>query len=139
MIDTRKRYKMEQGYCRSDFSFYQKYPETIDAIPVFHALQDANDEWVVTDQYMHKGKWASEMVFVLNNLKGVQIEASLFGFKRVYTQHDKDVVQRAEYEEFYHALAALKPPASLKRWHSDVLGMFDNDFEDILYYGEENV
>lgn len=137
MIDTRPRYTFEEGYCRSDYSFYNKYLESLPAWDHFHTLQSQRDEWVVTSTYVHKGKWSSEIVCVLDNLKGVQIEAALFGFKRVVTQHEKDLAERREYEEFLHRLALLVPPAGLSRWHSDVVGMFENDFEDVLCYGED--
>lgn len=136
MIDKRARYKMEEGYCRSDYSFYTSLPDTIDGWDSFYFLQGLRDEWVVTGSYVRKGKWSSENVYVLDNLKGVQIEANLYGFRRITTEHEKALKEQGEYEKFFTALTALDAPAGIRRWHAEVLGMFENEFEEVLYYGE---
>lgn len=136
-MDKRARYKIEQGYCRSDFSFYNKFPESIDAYKAFDSLQSANDEWTVVGAYLHKGKFMNENVLVLDNGKGIQIESSGYGLKRVHTEHDKKTHERNIYQEFVAQLATINPPSALRRWHSEMIESFETEFEEILYYGDE--
>ena len=137
-MDKRARYKIEQGYCRSDFSFYNKFPESIDAYAQFSKIQEArDDEWTVVGAYLHKGKFMNENVLVLDNGKGVQLESSGYGWRRVHTEHDRKAHERNIYQEFIAQLAAINPPSALRRWHSDMIESFETEFEEILYYGDE--
>jgi hypothetical protein len=137
MIDKRVKYKMEQGYCRSDYSFYASREDTVDAYAIFDTLQRANDEWTLVYSYIHKGRFMNETVLVLDNGKGTQVESSAYGWKRVVTEHDKKLHERKLYQEFIAQLAAINPPSALRRWHSDMIESLETEFEEILYYGDE--
>jgi hypothetical protein len=71
------------------------------------------------------------------NDKGLQIETCSFGWKRIPTAHDRALQEKREAEAFVHALAELKAPASLRRWHNEVIEMFENEFESVLHYGTD--
>jgi hypothetical protein len=137
MIDTRRRYKIEQNYGRSDFSFYNKYPESIDGYKMFDTIQSQNDEWTMVGTYLHIGKWMNESVAVLDNGKGLQVESALYGWRRVVTEHEKRLHERNIYQEFVGELASISVPSALRRWHSDMIESFETEFEEILYYGDE--
>lgn len=54
------------------------------------------------------------------------------------TEHDLALKEKQEYNDFIDALALVEVPASLHRWYNEaVLEKFECDFEEILYYGEE--
>lgn len=136
MNDKRRTYTMETGFTSSDFSFYKKFPESInpDRSAIYALQAKAGTElWYWVSTYTHRGTYSSEAVLVLTNGE-VQIETAVFGWRRITTQHDKDLKERVEYEKFLEQLAALSPPAGLSRWHCDVIEMFENTYEDVLGY-----
>lgn len=142
MIDTRPCYTMETGYTRSDFTFYKKLPHTMEiGYPQIAELQTRAgvDRFYLIDTYVHywSNGHGSDRVLVLVNDKGLQIETCCFGWKRVPTTHDLALKEKQEYEEFVVALANLTPPPGLRRWHNDVIEMFETNFESILCYGDE--
>lgn len=139
MIDKRRTFTMETGFTSSDFSFYKKYPESInpDRSAIYAIQATAGKElWYEVSTYVHRGQWSSETVLVLTN-GTVQIETAGFGWRRVTTHHEAELRCRQEYETFLTQLSELKPPVSLRRWHSDVCGMFENEFEETLCYGDD--
>lgn len=141
-MDTRPCYTMEQGYTSSDFTFYRKNPNSVDVSRshIYDMQTRAGKEkWYQVDSYTHywKSGHGSDRVLVLVNDKGEQLETCYFGWKRVPTEHELALKEKREYEEFVNALAALKVPNGLDRWHSEVIEMFENTYEEILYYGED--
>lgn len=139
-MDKRQCYTMEQGYTSSDFSFYKKFSESMEVgRRECMGLQcDAGKEmWYQVDSYTHRGEWGSERVITLVNDKGVQIETSSFGWRRVTTEHELALREKQEYDVFITQIAAIKAPTSLRRWQSEVIEMFEHTYEDILYYGDE--
>lgn len=142
MLDTRATYTMETGYTSSDFSFYQKYPNSINVgrAEIYDLQSRAGKErWYLVEQYTHywKSGHGSDRVIVLVNDKGEQIETCSFGWRRLTTEHELALAVKREYHTFVDALAALKVPAGVRRWHSDVIEQFESEFEEILYYGGE--
>lgn len=144
VIDTRPCYTMETGYTRSDFSFYKSRPNTFEVgYPEIAELQTraGKERFYLIDSYTHywKNGYGSDRVAVLVNDKGLQIETSFFGWRRITTDHELAMKEKAEYHTFVDALAALKVPHGLDRWHSEVIEMFENTYEGVLYYGAEDV
>lgn len=142
MTDIRPCYTMETGFTRSDFTFYKKLPDTMPiGYPEIADLQTRAgvERFYLIDSYIHywHNGHSSDRVLVLVNDKGLQIETCNFGWKRIPTAHDRALQDKRDAEAFVHALAELKAPPSLRRWRAEVLGMFENEFEDTLYYGEE--
>lgn len=143
-IDTRKCYTMEQGYSSSDFSFFNKNPNSkvVDRLECYAMQANAGRElWWCVESYTERWKSGHgyNNVIVLINDKGEQIETEAFGWKRVTTQHEIDLKERREYEVFLTALsdAGKLCPRGASRWFSEaVLENFRNEFEEILYYGE---
>ena len=143
MIDTRKCFTMETGYTSSDFSFYNKYPdsEEVDRVYCMQLQSTAGREkWYLVEAYTHywKSGHGSDRVLVLVNDAGVQIETCYFGWRSVTTEHELALKVKAEYTAFVDALAALKVPAGVRRWHSEIIEQFENENEEILYYGDDN-
>lgn len=143
MIDKRKCYKMEQGYCRSDFSFYNKYPESAD-VDMYGVLalqaKSGTDKWYCVGTYTWKGKYTSEHVMVLVNDKGDQIETCGFGWYNVPTEHDLAEKRKVRYNNFLAALAECGKlcPDGASRWFNEaVLENFEHTFEEELCYGED--
>lgn len=139
-IDTRRMYTMETGYTSSDFSFYRKHLESVDmGRSQIYDLQSraGKEKWYLVDTYTWRGNFTSETVLILRNDNGMQIETASYGWRRVTTQHEKDLKDKREYEAFVAALAALNPPAGVRRWHSEIIEMFEHTYEDVLYYGVE--
>lgn len=57
------------------------------------------------------------------------------------TEHDKNLQERKDYENFLDALAECGKlcPNGASRWFNEaVLENFEHTFEDILYYGTES-
>lgn len=52
------------------------------------------------------------------------------------TEHELALKDKAEYNAFLNKLAEIEAPIGLTRWFNDVIMMFENDFEEILAYGE---
>jgi len=143
MIDTRPCYTMETGFTSSDFSFYRKFPESleVDRAEIYDLQSRAGKErWYLVDSYIHhwKGGHGQDRVLVLTNDKGVQIETCYFGWKRIPTEHELALKEKREYHAFINDLAALEAPAGLRRWHSEVIEMFEHTYEEILYYGDDD-
>ena len=143
MIDKRKLFRMESGYCGSDFSFYKKFEETADAdmYTVLKFQSEAgNNNWYLVSSYTHywKSGYGQDAVLVLVNDKGVQIETCQFGWYRVPTEHELALKEKKEYHAFIDALAALKTPNGLSRWHSEIIELFEHTYEEILYYGDDD-
>jgi len=145
-MDTRPCYTMETGYTSSDFSFYRKNPNSLEVgrTEIYDLQTRAGKEkWFLVDAYTHywKNGYGSDRVLVLTNDSGVQIETCQFGWKRVTTEHELALKEKTQYTNFLAALAECGKlaPAGASRWHSNILEMFENEYEEILYYGEENV
>lgn len=139
MTDKRRMYTMETGYTSSDFSFYKKLPESVEVDRAFcYDLQSraGKERWYEVDNYTHywKSGHGSDRVLVLTNDKGVQIETCYFGWRRLTTEHELALKDKLEYHAFIDKLAALDAPVSLRRWHSEVIEMFENTYEDTLHY-----
>lgn len=147
MIDKRPCYTMETGYTSSDFSFYRKNPNSLEiGRTEIRELQvkAGREKWYQVDTYTHY--WASghgsDRVLVLVNDKGEQIETCYFGWRRITTEHELALKEKTQYNNFYAALAECGKlcPAGASRWFNEaVLENFDNAFEEILYYGEDDV
>lgn len=144
MIDKRKHFTMEEGYCYSDFDFYKNREGTTEVGRVVFdkiASRAGSELWALVDTYSFKGKWVTTNVLVLQNKAGAQIEVAEFGWKRYYTEHDDSLVEKAAYKRFLTALqeAGKLAPNGASRWFNEaVLENFENTFEEILYYGEED-
>jgi hypothetical protein len=147
-MDKRKCYRMESGYCSSDFTFYQKYPESAegDQYAVYKFQQEAgNTDWFLKNSYTYRSTRNtsfSEQVLVLVNSKGIQIETSGYGWYRVVTEHEQHLKEHRDYKKFIDALAECGKlcPRGASRWFNEaVLENFENTFEEILYYGTESV
>lgn len=147
MIEKRKCYRMENGYGSSDFTFYKKYEESLDASQ--HSVYElqrlaGNADWYFKDSYTYRSTRTpgfSDQVLVLVNSAGHQIETSGYGWYRVQTQHDKDLKERRGYEKFLTALqeAGKLCPNGASRWFNEaVLENFEYTFEEILYYGDDD-
>jgi hypothetical protein len=110
------------------------YPEIADL-----QSRAGREKWYLVDTYTHywKSGHGSDYVLVLTNDNGVQIETAAFGWKRVTTEHELALREKRRYHDFIDALAALEAPAGLRRWHSEVIEMFEHTYEEILYYGDE--
>jgi hypothetical protein len=54
------------------------------------------------------------------------------------TEHELALKEKREYHAFINDLAALEAPAGLRRWHSEVIEMFEHTYEEILYYGDDD-
>lgn len=144
MIDTRRCFTMETGYSGGDFSFYRKNPNSLDVTRShIHDMQTraGREKWYLVDSYTHywKSGHGSDRVIVLVNDEGVQIETCHFGWRSVTTEHELALKEKREYHAFIDKLAAIEAPAGLSRWHSEVIEMFENTYEEILYYGEPDV
>lgn len=145
MIDKRKCFRMENGYCSSDFTFYKKYPESAEGhqYAVYKYQEQAgNSNWWLKETYTYISKSTSgfrEQVLVLTNDAGIQIETAGFGWYRVITEHDKALKERKDYEKFLTALGDLGKvcPVSCSRWFSDMLEHFTYTHEETLSYGDE--
>jgi|SRR5437870_2356070 len=141
-MDKRPCYTMEQGYTSSDFSFYKKLPNSVEVDRSFiYDLQTraGHEKWYLVDVYTHywSNGHGSDRVLVLTNDKGVQIETCYFGWRRITTEHEFALREKQEYDVFITQIAAIKAPTSLRRWQSEVIEMFENQHEEILYYGDE--
>lgn len=142
-MDTRPCYVMETGFTSSDFSFYKKHKESIEVDrAVIYDLQSraGKEKWYQVDSYVHywKSGHGSDRVIVLVNDNHIQIETCSFGWKRVQTEHEKLIQERDIYQEFIGAIASIRAPASLRRWHAEIIEAFEHEFEETLYYGEED-
>lgn len=144
MIDKRKCYKMESGYGQSDFSFYEKFPESAKNVCMYSVLAMQNkaghDRWYCVDSYVYRSPrntGFTDNVLVLVNDDGDQIETSGFGWYSVLTEHDLAMREKKEYNDFAKQLANLKVPKGLSRFHSEIIELFENQYEEVLYYGEE--
>lgn len=140
MIDKRKHYTMEQHYCFSDFDFYKNREGSSQVGRVLYdqiASGAGRELWVLVETYSFKGRWENINIMVLQNKEGVQIETAGYGWRNVPTEHDLALRQKREYHAFIDKLAALEAPAGLRRWHNEVIEMFENTYEEILYYGAE--
>lgn len=145
MIDKRKCYTMETGYTSSDFSFYRKHPESIDVTRShIYDMQTraGREKWYLVESYTHywKSGHGSDRVLVLVNDKGEQIETCYFGWRSVTTEHELALKDKTKYSNFYAALAEcgkLCPPGASRWFNEAVLENFDNEFEEILYYGDD--
>ena len=141
MTDKRPCYTMETGFTSSDFSFYRRSLDSLDVgrSQVYDLQSRAGKEkWYLEDTYTWRGNFTSETVLVLTNDKGVQIETASFGWKRIPTEHELALKEKREYHAFINDLAALEAPAGLRRWHSEVIEMFEHTYEEILYYGDDD-
>ena len=144
MTDKRKCYKMENGYCRSDFTFYNKYPESkrVDMYGVLALQREAgSDLWycVGSYPYISPRNGFTDSVLVLVNDAGDQIETSTFGWHNVPTEHDLALKRKVAYSKFLAELAEcgkLCPPGASRWFNEAVLENFEQTFEEILYYGE---
>lgn len=145
-VDKRKCYRMENGYGSSDFTFYKKFEESVEASQhkVYELQKVAgNPDWYFKESYTYRSTrnpGFSEQVLVLVNSAGHQIETAGYGWYRVQTQHDKDLKERKDYEKFLTALqeAGKLAPNGASRWFNEaVLENFEYTFEEILYYGDE--
>lgn len=141
MVDKRKHYVMEKHYCYSDFDFYKNQEGTTEVGRVLYeelASMAGREIWAVVDTYKMKGKWDTYTILVLQRLKdGLQIETAGYGWASVRTEYELALKEKAEYHAFIDAFGALDVPAGLSRWHSEVIEMFENTYEDVLYYGDE--
>jgi hypothetical protein len=144
MIDKRKCYALEGGYCRSDYSFYCEKPGST-KVDLYDVLainnKTGNDKWYCIGTYTLKLKYSSEHVMILVNDHGRQIETCGFGWKAVRTQHEVALKEKTQYNNFLAALAECGKlaPASASRWHAEMLEAFEHTFEEQLYYGEDDV
>ncbi|QNO00782.1 hypothetical protein phiPsa397_007 [Pseudomonas phage phiPsa397] len=146
LIDKRPCYVMETGYTSSDFSFYNKFPdsEVVDRAYCMQLQSTAGREkWYQIDAYTHywKNGYGSDRVLVLVNDTGVQIETCYFGWRNVPTEHDLAMREKVKYNNFLAALAECGKlcPNGASRWFNEaVLENFEHTFEEILYYGEED-
>ena len=144
MIDKRPCYTMETGYTSSDFSFYRRSLDSLDVgrSQVYDLQSRAGQEkWYLEDTYTWRGNFTSETVLVLTNDNGVQIETASFGWRRIPTEHELALKEKTQYNNFYAALAECGKlcPAGASRWFNEaVLENFDNEFEEILYYGDDD-
>uniref|UniRef100_A0AAU6VZ26 Uncharacterized protein n=2 Tax=unclassified bacterial viruses TaxID=12333 RepID=A0AAU6VZ26_9VIRU len=143
-VDKRKHYVMETGYTSSDFSFYRKNPNSLEVTRshIYDMQTRAGKEkWYLVDAYTHywKSGYGSDRVLVLTNDNGVQIETCQFGWRSITTEHELALGEKLKYTNFLAALAECGKlcPAGADRWFNDVLEMFENEFEETLYYGEE--
>jgi phage pi2 protein 07 len=144
MVDKRKHYVMEKHYCYSDFDFYKNQEGTTEVGRVLYKELTSKagvDIWAVVDTYKMKGKWDSHTILVLQRLKdGLQIETGGYGWASVRTEHELALKEKTQYSNFYAALTECGKlcPNGASRWFNDVLEMFGNEFEETLYYGEED-
>lgn len=145
MIDTRPCYTMEKHYCYSDFDFYKNREGTTEVGRVLYeelASKAGSEVFAVVDTYKMKGKWDSHTILVLQRLNdGLQIETGGYGWKRKLTEHDLALKEKTQYNNFQAALAECSKlcPAGASRWYYDMLEHFSNEFEETLYYGDEDV
>lgn len=147
MIDKRKCYRMENGYGSSDFTFYKKFDETVEGSQhrVYELQREAgNPNWYFKSSYVYRSArntGFTEQVLVLVNDAGHQIETAGYGWYGVQTEYEKKLKERKAYEKFLTALqgAGKLAPNGANRWFNEaVLENFENEFEEILYYGEED-
>lgn len=146
-IDKRPCYTMETGYTSSDFSFFRKHPNSLEVGRTeIRELQvkAGREKWYQVDAYTHywKSGHGYDNVIVLINDFGVQIETATFGWKRVKTEHELALKEKVTYHNFLAALAECGKicPDGAERWFNEaVLENFEHTFEDVLYYGEDDV